>query len=153
MYLTIGELAERTGIAVRTLRYYESLELLKPSTRSSGNYRLYGEEAVHEAEVIHALKQVNIPLKTIRMLLDVQKTLDAQQRGEAVTEILREILEKTRQQIAQLTQLVSDLESALMISRECAVCQRLCDHCMQARYRAEEYPALLLYQFDKEGSP
>ena len=151
--MTIGELAERTGIATRTLRYYESLDLLTPATRSVGNYRLYGEDAVREAAIIQALKQVNVPLNTIHTFLNVQKSLGAQQRGQAVSEILDDTLKKTRQYLAQLTHLVSDLESALAISHECARCPRSCDHCMQMRYRAQEYPALLLYRFDQEQSP
>ena len=151
--MTIGELTGRTGIATRTLRYYDSLNLLTPATRSVGNYRLYGDNAVREAAIIRTLKQVNVPLNTIRTFLNVQKSLDAQQRGQAVSEILDDTLKKTRQYIAQLTHLVSDLESALAISHECATCPRWCDHCMQMRYRWEEYPALLLYRFDQEKSP
>jgi DNA-binding transcriptional MerR regulator len=125
--MTIGELAEHTGIATRTLRYYESLDLLIPVTRSVGNYRLYGEDAVREAAIIQVLKQVNVPLDTIRTFLNVQKSLGAQERGQAVSEILDDTLKKTRQYLAQLTRLVSDLESALAISHECARCPRSCD--------------------------
>lgn len=44
MEIRIGELAQRTGCEVVTIRYYEKEGLLPEPARSSGNYRLYGEE-------------------------------------------------------------------------------------------------------------
>jgi hypothetical protein len=43
--MTIGTLARRTGVPVKTLREYEDLGLIYTVGRSAGNYRLFGEEA------------------------------------------------------------------------------------------------------------
>ena len=40
-YLQIGEVAERTGVTQRTLRFYEEKGLLKPPSRLEGGFRLY----------------------------------------------------------------------------------------------------------------
>lgn len=53
MEIRIGELAQRTGCEVVTIRYYEKEGLLPEPARSSGNYRLYGEEQVKQIGRAH----------------------------------------------------------------------------------------------------
>ncbi len=55
-YLQIGEVAERTGVTQRTLRYYEEKGLLKPPSRLDGGFRLYSEEDVLRVEKIKRLQ-------------------------------------------------------------------------------------------------
>ena len=42
----IGEVAERTGLSLRTIRYYEEVGLLSPSGRTAGGFRLYADSDV-----------------------------------------------------------------------------------------------------------
>lgn len=44
--MQIGEVADRTGLSLRTLRYYEEVGQVRPSTRTSGGFRLYSETDV-----------------------------------------------------------------------------------------------------------
>ena len=44
--MQIGEVAERTGLSLRTIRYYEEVGLAVPSARSQGGFRLYTEPDV-----------------------------------------------------------------------------------------------------------
>jgi len=55
-YLQIGEVAERTGVTQRTLRFYEEKGLLKPPSRLEGGFRLYSEEDVRRVEEIKRLQ-------------------------------------------------------------------------------------------------
>jgi DNA-binding transcriptional MerR regulator len=55
-YLQIGEVAERTGVTQRTLRFYEEKGLLKAPTRLDGGFRLYSEEDVLRVEQIKRLQ-------------------------------------------------------------------------------------------------
>src|SRR2546428_11690381 len=48
--LQIGEVAERTGVPQRTLRFYEEKGLLRPPSRMDGGFRLYSESAVGRVE-------------------------------------------------------------------------------------------------------
>jgi len=50
--LKIGELAKQTGVAVGTLRYYESLGLLEPALRSSSGYRYYTVDLLQKKYVL-----------------------------------------------------------------------------------------------------
>lgn len=56
--MLIGELAERTGLTQRTLRYYEEIGLLPPTSRLEGGFRLYSEADLRRLEHILELKRL-----------------------------------------------------------------------------------------------
>src|SRR3546814_20989947 len=53
----IGEVADRTGVTQRTLRFYEEKGLLPPPERMDGGFRLYSDDDVQRIEYIRRLKQ------------------------------------------------------------------------------------------------
>jgi DNA-binding transcriptional MerR regulator len=63
--LTIGRLARRFGLSRSTLLYYDSLGLLRPSSRSSAKYRLYSEKDGRRLELICSYREAGVPLKQI----------------------------------------------------------------------------------------
>ncbi len=65
----IGEVAERTGLSLRTIRYYEEVGLITPSTRSPGGFRLYSELDIARLELIKRMKPLDFSLEEIRELL------------------------------------------------------------------------------------
>jgi DNA-binding transcriptional MerR regulator len=66
----ISQLAERTGFSPSTLRYYEQVGLLT-TERTSGGYRIYGENDVRRLRFIWRAKQLGLPLDDIRELVTV----------------------------------------------------------------------------------
>ncbi|MDT0439438.1 MULTISPECIES: MerR family transcriptional regulator [Streptomyces] len=66
--MRIGELAARTGVSVRALRYYEEQELLVPERSPSGQRR-YGEGAVGRVELIQELYAAGLSSRTILTLM------------------------------------------------------------------------------------
>ncbi len=75
-YMQIGEVAERTGLTQRTLRYYESIGLLAPATRLEGGFRLYTEEDIRRLEQIVQLKRLlGFSLAEIRQIVEADETL------------------------------------------------------------------------------
>lgn len=67
--LTIGEMAGRTGLTVKTLRFYANAGLLPPSGRSEGNYRLFTLDDVMRALTIRSLREAGFTLREIRAVL------------------------------------------------------------------------------------
>ena len=57
-YYRIEQVAARTGLTKRTLRYYEEIGLLPPPTRTEGNYRLYSEADIVQLERIKRLRDL-----------------------------------------------------------------------------------------------
>jgi MerR family redox-sensitive transcriptional activator SoxR len=66
--LSVGQMAERSGVTVSTLHFYES-EGLIDSQRSAGNQRRYRRDTLRKVAVIRTAQRVGIPLKTIREAL------------------------------------------------------------------------------------
>jgi DNA-binding transcriptional MerR regulator len=93
--LQIGEVAERTGVTQRTLRFYEEKGLLKPPSRMDGGFRLYSEEDVKRVDKIRRLQELlGVSLADIKEMVEAEQVLReirAQYRPEA------ELAEKRRQ--------------------------------------------------------
>lgn len=105
MDYTVGQLAKRTGLTVRTLHHYESLGLLRPSGRSDAGYRHYGEADVLRLHRLLALRDAGLPLKEIGPLLD----------GEGprpLAEVLTAQIAQVEAALAAQEQLLSTLKSA-----------------------------------------
>ena len=72
-YQRIEQVAARTGLTKRTLRYYEEIGLLPPPTRTEGGYRLYREADVQQLERIKRLKDLlGFSLAEIREIADAE---------------------------------------------------------------------------------
>ena len=69
--MQIGELAERTGMSLPTLRHYDETGLLSPSARTSGNFRLYSEADHERLMVIRRMKPLGFSVEEMRELLVV----------------------------------------------------------------------------------
>lgn len=67
---TVKELAETTGISVRTLHYYDEIGLLKPTAKSEAGYRLYDDKALEILQQILFFKEFDIPLKEIKSVME-----------------------------------------------------------------------------------
>lgn len=68
--ITIRQLSQRANVTTRTLRYYDSIELLKPSGKTEGGHRTYSEEDVLKLQQIQFLKKVGFSLKEIQQLIE-----------------------------------------------------------------------------------
>ena len=75
--MQIGEVAERTGLSLRTIRYYEEVSLVVPSARSQGGFRLYTEPDVQRLGVIMRMKPLGFQLDEMRELLGILDALTA----------------------------------------------------------------------------
>ncbi|MET9860251.1 MerR family transcriptional regulator [Streptomyces smyrnaeus] len=75
--MQIGEVAERTGLSLRTIRHYEEVGLVIPSARSKGRFRLYTEADVERLMVIRRMKPLDFSLEEMRDLLEITDRIAA----------------------------------------------------------------------------
>lgn len=68
--LKVGELAERIGLTVRTLHWYDEIGLLPPARRTRAGHRIYGPDQVERLQRIRSLRHVGLSLQEIRDVLD-----------------------------------------------------------------------------------
>lgn len=74
-FVHIGEVAERTGLSHRTIRYYEEMGLVEPTDRTEGGFRLYDDAAVERLLLIKPMKPLGFSIEQIRDLLGAFDTL------------------------------------------------------------------------------
>lgn len=104
-YMTVGQLAKRMGITVRTLQYYDNENVLKPCLESAGGRRLYGDKELVQLHQILSLKSLGFSLEDIRHHL---ATLDTPQEVAAA---LTQQAQAVRQQMDTLAQALEELEA------------------------------------------
>jgi DNA-binding transcriptional MerR regulator len=68
-HVQIGVVAERTGLSLRSIRWYEEVGLVEPSARSQGGFRLYTEPDIARLNLITCMKPLGFPLEEMRELL------------------------------------------------------------------------------------
>jgi DNA-binding transcriptional MerR regulator len=105
--LTIGEFATLSHLSVRTLRRYHEAGLLEPATVDPfTNYRYYQPDQIATAQVIHRLRELDMPLAEVKSIL---ATDDPDQRAGLVAGHLRRLeaeLDRTRAAVVSLRQLL-----------------------------------------------
>ncbi len=106
--MKIGDLAKRSGISSHTLRYYEKSGLLKASSRSENNYRVYSEDDLSTAKFIQHCKNCGFTLAEITALLVIKHDKSQHVCQEAKTITVNK-LNDIENQIEQLKQLKNTL--------------------------------------------
>jgi DNA-binding transcriptional MerR regulator len=71
----IGEVAERVGLSLRTVRYYEEMGLISPEKRTDGGFRLYTDENIDRLMTIKQMKPLGFSVEEMRELLDARDDL------------------------------------------------------------------------------
>ncbi|MER5183777.1 MerR family transcriptional regulator [Streptomyces sp. NPDC002896] len=72
---SIGELARRTGLTVKTIRFYSDRGIVAPADRSPAGYRLYDVDAVARLDLVRTLRELGLDLPTIRKVADQELSL------------------------------------------------------------------------------
>ena len=73
--MTIGQLATRTGLSVRRLRFYADAGVLPEAGRSEAGYRLFGPEAVARGRLVRSLRELGVGLDDVKRVLTAEATL------------------------------------------------------------------------------
>jgi DNA-binding transcriptional MerR regulator len=73
--LSIGELARRTGLTVKTVRFYADRGIVPPAARSPAGYRRYDPAAVARLQLVRTLRELGLDLATIRRVVTRESTL------------------------------------------------------------------------------
>ncbi|GAB2762122.1 MerR family transcriptional regulator [Salinifilum aidingensis] len=99
-HVQIGEVAERTNLSLRTIRYYEEVDLVVPSARSQGGFRLYSESDIARLELIKQMKPLRLQLDEMRELLAILESDDG--NAPAQQHRLQEFQDRAEQQCRNL---------------------------------------------------
>ncbi|MFB4270645.1 MerR family transcriptional regulator [Nonomuraea sp. GTA35] len=72
---SIGDLARRTGLTVKTVRFYSDAGIVPPTCRSPAGYRLYDRAAAARLDLVRTLRDLGLDLPTIRKVVDREASL------------------------------------------------------------------------------
>lgn len=106
--LHIGDVAERVGLSLRTVRYYEEQGLIEPAGRTQGGFRLYTDEQVDRLLLIKQMKPLGFTVQQMCELLaarDERHHPDGDRRADAERQLAgfaadaRQRCEKLRQEL------------------------------------------------------
>lgn len=75
--MQIGDVAERTGLSLRTIRHYEEVGLLADPQRSQGGFRLYTEDAVSRLLLVKQMKPLDFTLEEMREIIELRERLSS----------------------------------------------------------------------------
>jgi MerR family transcriptional regulator, copper efflux regulator len=89
--LQIGEVAERLGLSLRTVRYYEEVGLVRPSARTVGGFRLYSDSDVARLLLVKRMKPLGLTLREMGELLDLLEAGADPERSGDVERVARRL--------------------------------------------------------------
>jgi DNA-binding transcriptional MerR regulator len=98
----IGELAERTGLSLRTIRHYDEVGLLPATARTDGGFRVYSEDDFERLMVIKQMKPLGFSLEEMAEILGMLSSGEGTGTTEEVQAGLSEFLEKAVHQRAKM---------------------------------------------------
>lgn len=129
--LSIGQVAENSGVKIPTIRYYERIGLLPEPPRTSSNRRQYGAEAVQQLRFIRHARELGFEVDAIRRLIELQH--HPARSCEQADAIATAQLAAIDSRIARLTALKDELERMADCDRhgrvrDCRVIEILADH-------------------------
>lgn len=108
--MQIGQVAERTGLSLRTIRFYEENGLVVPTARSDGGFRLYSEADVARLEVVKRMKPLGFSLEEMQELLALLHDLEHATAGRS------ELLDRLRTFQEAATARVTALREQLAVA-------------------------------------
>ena len=115
--IRIGEVAERSGVSVKTIRFYCDQGLIETLTRSDGGFRLFAEPVIADLTMIRTLKTIGMPLSQIKKLLEVRRS------GICNCDVLKTSLankvDTIDNSIAELLQMQKELRRMLQSWQDC----------------------------------
>lgn len=115
----IGELAERTGLSLRTIRHYDEVGLLPATARTDGGFRVYSEDDFERLMVIKQMKPLGFSLEEMAEILGMLSSGEGTGTTEEVQARLSEFLKKAVHQRAKMARNLAQADEFI---------QRLSEH-------------------------
>jgi MerR family copper efflux transcriptional regulator len=101
--MNIGEAAKASGVTAKMIRYYESVGLISPVTRTTAGYRIYGSQEIHALRFVRQSRRLGFLVDDIRKLLALW--YDRRRASSEVKSIAIQHVAELDRRIAELTEM------------------------------------------------
>ena len=105
---TVKEVSRLAGVSIRTLRYYDEIGLLKPTSVTEAGYRLYSDKDLEKLQEIMFFKEMELPLEKIKQLLE-DPNIDRQE----MLLVQQAALERKRNRLNGIIELIQDVRKGV----------------------------------------
>lgn len=106
--MNIGEVARRSGVSAKMVRYYESVGLIAAAARSGSGYRVYTPADAHVLQFIRRARDFGLPMERIRVLVGLWR--DSGRASRDVKRVALEHVTELRSKVAELTAMADTLQ-------------------------------------------
>ncbi|GAB76866.1 DNA-binding transcriptional regulator, MerR family [Austwickia chelonae] len=104
--LQIGDVAELTGLSLRSIRHYEDLGLVTPEGRTAGGFRIYDAEAIERLRLVMSLKLVGLSLEQIRPIVDACRAIETGQGTQEDASLVQDGEDAVAQAIEEIERIL-----------------------------------------------
>ena len=115
--LTIGQVAKTSGVAVKTIRYYEQIGVLPAPSRTTSGYRLYDQPGVERLQFIRRARSLGLTLQQLKTLMSTLNGGPRPPLRPRLRALVRGQLDAVKNQIAELELLRQQLEQVVQRMR------------------------------------
>ena len=112
--MRIGEAARRSGMAAKTIRFYEEAGLIAPAARTGNGYRELGDDDVRRLRFIHRARDLGFSVAEVGQLLSLWSD-----RDRASAQVKRLALEHVARVEAKMSELRSMRDAILHLAERC----------------------------------
>ena len=143
-YMTVGEIAKKMGVTIRTLQYYDKMGLLSPSATSEGGRRLYTDKDLIRLHQILSLKHLGFSLQ------DIKNQLTALETPKEVAQALAQQAAVIRKKLDALSETLREIEAlqAEVLQMQTVDFKKYADIIINLQMKNEHY--WLIKHFDDE---
>ncbi len=123
-WIQIGEVAQKAGVTVRTVRYYLEEGLIEASGRSPGGFYLFTPEAADTVFFVQKLKDAGLALAEIKKIYHARR--EGETGDEASFQVFKHLETQqalVEQKIADYQRLKKEIEEAMGLVRQCKGCR------------------------------
>ena len=138
--LTISKLSKLIGLPPKTIRFYESSGVIQPTKRGENGYRLFGEGAVSQLQLIKQARDLGLPISEIKKLMIGCEEKNCEHTREYLESEISNYVDLLESKIAQFTLLKSKLEN---LKNNICADQTTCTDC--------SYCCNILHQLSEES--
>ena len=115
--LSIGQVAKASGVAAKTIRYYEQIGVLPAASRAASGYRLYDPPSVERLRFIRRARSLGLPLQQLKTLMSTLNGGPPPALRPRLRALVRGQLDAVKNRIAELELLRQQLEQVVQRMR------------------------------------